>query len=246
MTGRGQQLLTIDCIRKNLTEFVSRSVRPLRQYLLHQQGRKPARKNPDKRVENTQEGKILMSTRLKPVWAGRNMRLDPFRLPQVACYAARDDIGDVTFTIDERRVVVRRNLSRSGLPVSMVFPTKAFRGVAARAIEDDSDDITVTLELLHEDPALSVPLLVANDLDDIAADWRAWSDAYRLPMLLIEADGVARTLEESVDRVRRERAHERRRASPATGRRPRFLARRKVGELGLRLVVDGEEIIARS
>ena len=45
---------------------------------------------------------------------------------------------------------------------------------------------------------LSVPLLVADDLEDVAADWRAWAEAYRLPMLLIEADGVARTLEESL------------------------------------------------
>ncbi len=187
-----------------------------------------------------------MSTQLKPVWAGRNMRLDPLRLPQVACYAARDDVGDITFTIDESRVVIRRSLPQSGLPVSMVLPTKMFRGVAARAIEDEFGDVTVTLELLHDDPALSVPLLVAEDLDDIAADWRTWAEAYQLPMLLIEADGVARTLEESIGQVRHEPVQERRRASSTKNRRPRFLARRKVGDLGLRLVVDGEEIIARS
>ena len=60
----------------------------------------------------------------------------------------------------------------------------------------------MTLELLHNDPMLSVPLLVADDLDDVAADWRAWADAYRLPMLLIESDGVARTLEESLGAVK--------------------------------------------
>ncbi len=186
-----------------------------------------------------------MSTQLKPVWAGRNMRLDPFRLPQVACYAARDDVGDVTFTIDESRVVIRRNLPQSGLPISMVLPTKVFRGVAARAIEDEFEDVTVTLELLHDDPTLSVPLLVAENLNDIAADWRAWADAYQLPMLLIEADGIARTLEESVGQIKQDAVYERRRASSTTKRRPCFLARRKAGDLGLRLVVDGEEIIAR-
>ena len=51
-----------------------------------------------------------MSTGLKPVWAGRNMRLDPFRLPQVVSYATRDDFGDVTFTIDQRGAIVRRIL----------------------------------------------------------------------------------------------------------------------------------------
>ena len=65
-------------------------------------------------------------------------------------------------------------------------------------MEDATGNVTVTLELLHNDPMLSVPLFVANDLEDVAADWRAWADAYRLPMMLIEADGIARTLEESV------------------------------------------------
>lgn len=206
---------------------------------------RPAEK-PENRFPETQEGKKFMSTQLKPVWAGRNMRLDPFHLPQVACYATRDDIGDVTFTIDERGVAVRRTLPQSGLPVSMLLPANVFRGVAARAIEDELGDVTVTLELLHDDHSLSVPLLVAEDLDDIAADWRAWAEAYKLPMLLIEADGVARTLEESADQIRQDKAQERRRPSLTTARRPRFLARRKMGNLGLRLVVDGEEIIARS
>ena len=139
-----------------------------------------------------------MSTGLMPVWAGRNMRLDPFRLPQVVSYATRDDFGDVTFTIDQRGAIVRRILQMSGLPATVVLPANAFRGVAARAMEDADGTVTVTLELLHNDPMLSVPLLVADNLEDVAADWRAWADAYRLPMLLIEADGVARTLEESL------------------------------------------------
>lgn len=187
-----------------------------------------------------------MNTGLKPVWAGRNMRLDPFRLPQVVSYATRDDFGDVTFTIDQRGAVVRRRLEMSGVPAIIALPAKAFRGVAARALEDEDGNVTVTLELLHNDPMLSVPLLVACDLDDVAADWRAWAEAYRLPMLLIEADGVARTLEESLGAVRKAPVRERRQGRAANARRPRFLARRKVGSLGVRLVVDGQEIIARS
>ena len=151
-----------------------------------------------------------MNTGLKPVWAGRNMRLDPFRLPQATSYAARDDLGDVVFTIDHRGAIIRRTLQRSGLPVTVALPARAFRGVAARAIEDPDGNVTVTLELMHADPMLSVPLLVAEDLDDVAADWRAWSDAYRLPMLLIEADGIARTLEESLGAVRTDPAKPRR------------------------------------
>jgi hypothetical protein len=186
-----------------------------------------------------------MNTGLKPVWAGRNMRLDPLRLPQVVSYATRDDFGDVTVTIDHRGAIIRRVLQRSGLPATIALPAHAFRGVAARAMEDEEGNVTVTLELLHNDPLLSVPLLVAHDLDDVSADWRAWADAYRLPMLLIEADGIARTLEESLGAaIKALPAQERRKRRSSLPRRPRFLMRRRVGNLGMRLVIDGQEIIA--
>jgi hypothetical protein len=186
-----------------------------------------------------------MSTGLKPVWAGRNMRLDPFRLPQVVSYATSDTFGDVTFTIDQRGAIVKRILQMSGLPATVVLPANAFRGVAARAMEDPEGNVTVTLELLHNDPMLSVPLLVADNLEDVAADWRAWADAYRLPMLLIEADGIARTLEESLGAaIKALPAKDRRKRRVTPQRRPRFLMRRKPGNLGLRLVISGEEIIA--
>jgi len=187
-----------------------------------------------------------MNTGLKPVWAGRNMRLDPFRLPQIVSYAARDEFGDVTFTIDHRGAVIRRALEKSGLSATIALPAKAFKGVAARAIEDAEGNVTVTLELMHNDPMLSVPLLVAENLDDVAADWRAWADSYLLPMLLVESDGVARPLDDSIGAVKAASMQPRRKGRVATSRRPRFLARRKSGNLGLRLVVDGEEIIARS
>jgi hypothetical protein len=186
-----------------------------------------------------------MNTGLKPVWAGQSMRLDPYRLPQIVSYAGRDEAGDVTVKLDHRGAVLRRRLDRSGLPVTVALPARAFRGVAARAIEDEHGDVTVTLELLHADPLLCVPLLVAHDLDDVSADWRAWSIAFGLPMLLIEADGVARTLEESLGAaIRTLPAQQRRKGKPTKARRPRFLMRRRSGGLGLRLVVDGREIIA--
>jgi hypothetical protein len=98
---------------------------------------------------------------------------------------------------------------------------------------------------MHHDPMLSVPLLVADDLDDIAADWRAWAAAYRLPMLLVEADGEARTLEETLGGVKMSMPRQRRQGRITLTRRPRFLVRRRTGDLGLRLMIDGKEIIAR-
>ena len=79
-------------------------------------------------------------------WA-RNMRLDPFHTAD-GRYAWKN-----VATIDWRGMnggaVLRRWRCAGG--------------------GDEDGNVTVTLELLHSDPMLSVPLLVADDLDDIAA-----------------------------------------------------------------------------
>ena len=130
----------------------------------------------------------MTNTVLKPDWAGTTLRLDPTRFPQQVSYAMRGASGDVTITIDERGAVLRKILPSSGLPLSVALPKRAFKGVAARAIDHGDGEVTVTLELHHDDPELCIPLLVAHDLSDIAADWRSWSEAFRIPMLMIEAD----------------------------------------------------------
>jgi hypothetical protein len=117
--------------------------------------------------------------------------------------------------------------------------------VAARAIDHGDGDVTVTLELHHDDPDLCIPLLVAHDLCDIAADWRTWSDAFRIPMLMVEADGIARPLENHLGDLRTATTKPRRRHSYFAERRPRFLVRRATGSLGVIMKIEGKEIIAR-
>ena len=187
----------------------------------------------------------MTNTVLKPDWAGTTLRLDPTRFPQQVSYAMRGAEGDVTITIDERGAVLRKILPSSGLPLSVALPKRAFKGVAARAIDHGDGEVTVTLELHHQDPDLCIPLLVAHDLSDIAADWRSWSEAFRIPMLMIEADGVARPLEEHLGDVRAKDSQPRRRHSYFADRRPRFPVRRSTGKLGIKMKIEGREIIAR-
>ncbi|MEF2070482.1 DUF6101 family protein [Consotaella aegiceratis] len=179
----------------------------------------------------------------RPEWASAPIRLDP-SLDGYQSVEMTKAGEKISYRVSRRGAVVRRTLDQCQIPVSVALAPRAFRGVAARAMEDDAGHVTVTLELLHDDPLLSVPLLVASDLYDVAADWRGWSDLYSLPMLMIEADGQARPLEDSLGMVRSSQPAPRRR-SPNRGRRPRFLARRKPG-LGVRMVVEGKEIIARN
>jgi len=181
-------------------------------------------------------------TSRKPAWAGDQLRLAPGRFPQQVSYASREDHDGVTFTLDRRGAVMRKVLPQSGLPLSIALPVRAFNGIAARAMDHGDGTLTVTLELHHQDPELCVPLLVAHDLGDIAADWNAWSELYRLPMLMIEADGVARPLD--VAPAAAGGAQPRRRQTVFAGRRTRMRMRRGGGALGIRMVISGEEIIA--
>ncbi len=187
----------------------------------------------------------MTNTVLKPVWAGFELRLDPGNFPQRVSYAGREERDEVSVTLDSRGAVIRKVLSKSGLPLSIALPARAFSGVAARAIDHGDGTVTVTLELHHTDTALCVPLLVAHDLDDIAADWRAWSELYGLPMMMVEADGVARPLEDASHRQSGAAPSRRRRHHQIADRRPRFLVRRSTGKMGFRMKIEGREIIAR-
>lgn len=187
----------------------------------------------------------MTKTVLKPDWAVATLRLDPARFPQQVTYGRGNGATDVAVTLDERGAVLKGSfLFRPAFVLRFARPR--LQGVAARAIDHGDGQVTVTLELHHDDPDLCVPLLVAHDLCDIAADWRSWSEAYRIPMLMVEADGVARPLEEHLGKVRTQNTRPRRRHSYFADRRPRFLVRRSTGSLGMSMKIEGKEIIARS
>ena len=166
-----------------------------------------------------------------PAWATTLHRIDPRALD-----ARR------SFRMDERAITVHGGgaVIEGADGIARPLRPEAFEGVAARALEDSEGNVTVTLELLHAEEALCVPLLVAHDLDDVAADWRDWAKAFNLAMLMVEADGSVSLLDEpGAPRAAEER---RRRAS----RRPRFLMRRRTGNMGVSMRIEGREMIARN
>lgn len=187
----------------------------------------------------------MQNTVYKPAWATSILRLDPGLFPQNLRYQIEDTEETVSITLDERGAVMRRVLPASGLPLAVALPSRLFKGVAARAIDHGNGDVTVTLELHHADPSLCIPLLVAHDLYDIAADWRSWSEAYGIPMLMVEADGVARELDEHLLTAGSKPPKPRRRHSYFADRRPRFLVRRKVGGMGISMKIGGRQIFPR-
>ncbi|MDJ0614017.1 MAG: DUF6101 family protein [Rhizobiaceae bacterium] len=169
---------------------------------------------------------------------GTKLRIDPY------CGIQTLQVGEKSYKVDTKGAVVRKMLS-CGLPVTMAVPAKAFKGVAARAVQNDRGEMTVTLELLHQDPELCVPLLYANDMADIAADWHSWSRLMKLPMLIVGIEGKATAVQKTLGDILVEQPWERRKRITAIKHRPNFLRRRKPGVVGVVEKISAAELIAR-
>src|SRR5215471_15567355 len=109
-----------------------------------------------------------------PAGSSRSFRLDPFTLP--VRHSASDG-GAHDFVLDQDRALVRRRL-KTGPLITVAVPVRAYAGVAVR-IEalGRAGDLRVVVELMHRDPALSIPLVIAAEPEDVAADWQAWGRA---------------------------------------------------------------------
>lgn len=167
-----------------------------------------------------------------PAWTGRKLRVDPNALParwSVPTDAGKPTAHEAAVYLDRSEVVVKRKLS--GLPLTVSLPIRAYDGVAVRLAPEADGGLVASVELMHRDPALTLPLAVTRDMDEAAADWQRWSDALGLPMLLVEVDGSVDSLGASGTWEMGTPAPRRRSSLPAD-RRPRFLVRRKIGAKG--------------
>jgi hypothetical protein len=121
---------------------------------------------------------------------------------------------------------------------------RSYRGVAVRMVPTDGK-LAVVLELNHPDPRLTVPISIAENPEDIAQEWRIWSQNLDLPMLLFEADGSISRPVNTLGQLEIALPKSRRMHSYFASRRPRFLARRKAGWPQRQTQLRGREIIAR-
>jgi hypothetical protein len=155
------------------------------------------------------------------------LRLDPHSLPiRFEAHDTRADGGVRNIELHRERVVLRRAVS--GMQMAINVRVSDFLGVALRGIDDAQ-----MLLLVHRDPSLSIPLCVSAEREEIADAWQMWSDIFALPRI-------------KEDRTR-EPAPRRRRHNAIRARRPKFLVRRRAGDLiNPANIHQGErEIIAR-
>jgi len=172
-------------------------------------------------------GRQTATSGISPAGSSRALRLDPLSLPvRFEAHDARADGGVRHIELHRERVVLRRALH--GMQMAVNLRVSDFLGVALRGLDDAR-----MLVLAHRDPSLTIPLCVSSDKDEIATAWQMWSDIFALPLLPEDKP--------------REPAARRRRHNAIRARRPRFLVRRRGGDLlnPANLHQGEREIIAR-
>jgi uncharacterized protein DUF6101 len=165
---------------------------------------------------------------INPAGSSRALRLDPLSLPlSFHAHDVRADGGVRRIELHRERVVLHRAVK--GMRMAVNVRVRDFLGVALRGLDDAQ-----MLVLVHRDPSLTIPLCVSSDSEEIASAWQMWSDIFALPQLTEDAP--------------REPAARRRRHNAIRARRPKFLVRRRAGDLlnPANIHQDEREIIARN
>ena len=137
---------------------------------------------------------------------------------------------------DERRRLVRLDGEKvaihrvvGGVFMRVTVPTSAYRGVALRVVDAREDGFSYQISLVHADPDLSVALAETRDDSEVQAEWRLWARALGLPALVERVAGHDEPADTMLGRVAVKPVAPRRRGKTIVSRRPRFLARRRIG-----------------
>jgi hypothetical protein len=141
--------------------------------------------------------------------------------------------------LDSDQVAINRVVA--GISMRVTVPTSAYRGVALRVVDARGDGFAYEIRLVHADPDLSVALAETSDDSDIQAEWRLWARVLGLPALVERAEGCDEPDQQLLGRVAIRPSAPRRRGKTILSRRPRFLARRKLGRPGLCVKVEKAE-----
>lgn len=121
------------------------------------------------------------------------------------------------------RILIERSVC--GVAMRLNLAPSAYRGVALGVVVEDGLP-AYEVSLVHADPELSARLALADRESDALAALAGWAAWFALPQLVEGTDGVLAPLA-GPDHERPAR----RRVDLAQRRRPRFLRRRKPGDL---------------
>ena len=183
----------------------------------------------------------------EPLWS-----VDPQALPatlDVKLQANGRTIGTSKVFLNRDRVSYRACLS-SGIPIAISVPVADFEGLSVSfeqpARNEEAADLPAgRIMLRHRDESLCLTLGAYCDVEELENRWTEWADVLALPLLVVERGDVKPVFTPSAHPPLIRTPAPRRLGAYFSGRRPRFLVRRKTGRPGDFPVHREREIIAR-
>ena len=170
--------------------------------------------------------------RVHTLMAGRSQER-PAPFPEILLFRGRaGDGADCLVTFDRRTIVLSRPVA--GLACKIRMSLRHYQAVAVVAADESH-----TVRLMHRDPGLCVDLISYSDFAEAEDHCDRLADFLQLPPVML-AGRAARAGERVA-----EAAPAPRRGNPARTRKPRFLARRRMGEVVAIRKIEGHELIAR-
>jgi hypothetical protein len=160
----------------------------------------------------------------------------PSRRLRIEADDPRADNRRRVIDIAREAVVIHRSVA--GVTMTIRVPSIAYRGVGLRLAKLSGDGARCEVRLEHRDPDLSVLLAEGEDQAVIEGRWHDWVCFFRLPALVERIDAATLAASLEVAGIARRRPCARRGGKSSTARRPRFLARRKVGLPSFAATVD--------
>lgn len=130
-------------------------------------------------------------------------------------------------------VVIARK--REGVFMRIALRPHAFRGVLLRLAALEDGVFQYEVSLAHRDPEFDVALASCADQREAEAAWKSWARFVGAPALVERAEGTCE--EVFIPGRAKPGFHTRRRPRGVGARRPRFLARRKMGRAELAVAV---------
>jgi len=149
---------------------------------------------------------------------------------------ARADGRRRTVTLSRDLVIIARR--REGVLMRIALKPRAFRGVLLRAVALEAGVFQYQVSLEHRDTEFNVILACCEGVAEAETAWRSWARFVGAPALVEREEG--RYEEVFVAGRLQIETYPRRRGRGVGARRPRFLARRKMGRPELAVPVTRE------
>lgn len=137
--------------------------------------------------------------------------------------------NDNQVEVKAKTVTVRKKLEKSGVAIRIKVPVAEYFGVAVSTIINSEGVLSSEIMLVHEDEDLNYRVFQELGNNNVVAEWQNWGKKLRLPLYIKAGDDGLMPYSQQVGGVMVGNSTERKRAIGDTGRRPRFLNKRKPG-----------------